>query len=122
MRGELALQWLDHQFVGDMFDPFHNAVKGPYYLVNGPWTGAWEGLDKDVVVMNWNHDKRKESLKFFADRGHKQIIAGYYDDPSLRSTREWLESTGDEKSVIGYMYTTWQRDYSQMEAFAKLIK
>ena len=23
----------------DMFDPFHNAVKGPYYLVNGPWSG-----------------------------------------------------------------------------------
>ena len=107
---------------GDMFDPHHNAVKGPYYLVQGPWTGAWEGLDKDVVVMNWNHDKRNESLKFFADRGHKQIVAGYYDDPSLRSAREWLESAGDEPSVIGYMYTTWQRDYSQMEAFAKLIR
>ena len=53
----------------DMFDPFHNAVKGPYYLVNGPWSGSWEGLSKDVLVMNWNHGKRDQSLKFFADRG-----------------------------------------------------
>jgi len=39
----------------DMFDPFHNAVKGPYYLVNGPWTGSWEGLDKSVLILNWNY-------------------------------------------------------------------
>ena len=106
----------------DMFDPHHNAVAGPYYLVNGPWTNAWEGLAKDVVIMNWNHGERAKSMKFFADRGHKQIAATYYDDTGLGQTREWIETARDEKSVIGYMYTTWRRDYSKLEEFAKLCR
>ena len=103
----------------DMFDPFHNAVPGPYYLVNGPWTGSWEGLDKDVVIVNWNYGKRDQSLKFFADRGHKQVIAGYYDGG--QDTKKWLESAGKVKGVIGIMYTTWRNDYSKMEEFAREV-
>ena len=107
----------------DMFDPHHNAVPGPYYLVNGPWTGSWEGLDKDVVIMNWNHEKRDQSLKFFADRGHRQVIATYYDDADLGQTRDWLKTTAQApKGVVGYMYTTWQGNYSKMEEFAKLCR
>jgi hypothetical protein len=105
----------------DMFDPHHNAVVGPYYLVNGPWTGSWEGLDKDVVIMNWNHGERAKSMKFFADRGHRQIIATYYDDDDLSQTRDWLKTAGDDPSVIGYMYTTWRGDFSKVEAFAKTV-
>ncbi|MGO8750296.1 MAG: hypothetical protein ACLQNE_30495, partial [Thermoguttaceae bacterium] len=63
----------------DMFDPQHNAPEaGRYYLVkgNGPWYGSWKGLDKDVVIVNWNSDpaKRTESLKHFASLGHQQIL------------------------------------------------
>jgi hypothetical protein len=101
----------------DMFDPYHNAVEGPYYLVNGPWTGSWEGLDKDVTIVNWNYGRRDESLKFFADRGHKQIIAGYYD--GSQDTRKWLESADKVKGVEGIMYTTWQNDFDHLEEFAK---
>jgi hypothetical protein len=106
----------------DMFDPFHNAVKGPYYLVNGPWTGSWEGLPKDVVIMNWNHGERDKSLKFFADRGHRQIVATYYDDDSMGQTKDWRAAAQTDKSVIGYMYTTWRGDYGKVEAFADLCR
>ena len=116
LRPSTAYVW------NDMFDPFHNAVPGPYYLVNGPWTGAWEGLGKDVVIMNWNHGQRERSLKFFADRGHRQVVATYYDDADLGQTRDWLRTARDEPSVIGYMYTTWQQDYSKVEQFAKLCR
>jgi hypothetical protein len=105
----------------DMFDPFHNAVKGPYYLVNGPFTDAWEGLDKSAVIMNWNFGKRDQSLKFFADRGHRQVIAGYYDHKP-EQIKEWLKSARKVEGVVGVMYTTWRNDYSQIEAFAKLAK
>jgi hypothetical protein len=74
-------------------------------------------LDKDVVIVNWNYGKRDESLKFFADRGNPQLIAGYYDGG--QDTRKWLESAAKVKGVIGIMYTTWRNDYSKMEAFAK---
>ena len=59
----------------DMFDPHHNAVDN-YYLVNGSLKGSWEGLSREVMIANWNSGKAKESLAFFADRGHKQLIAG----------------------------------------------
>ena len=103
----------------DMFDPHHNAVKGPYYLVNGDLTGSWEGLTKDTVIMNWNEGQREASLKFFADRGHKQVIATYYDDPSLESTKRWLATAKGHPSVEGFMYTTWTNNYEHMEKFAE---
>lgn len=105
----------------DMFDPYHNAVKGPYYLVNGPWLQSWQGLDKDVLVVNWNHGKRDESLKFFADRGNSQLIAGYYDN-DLSELTQWKESASRVPNVIGYMYTTWRGDYSMLEKFAEMVK
>ena len=74
-----------------MFDPNHNAVAKDYYLVNGPLTGSWEGLDKDVIIVPWYFAKRAESLKFFADRGHQQVIAGYYDAKPER-IKEWLDA------------------------------
>lgn len=104
----------------DMFDPHHNAVEGPYYLVNGPLSGSWEGLDTDVVVMNWNYGKRDQSLKFFADRGHRQIIAGYYDGGM--DTKQWVESAAKVKGVVGFMYTTWHNKYDELEAFAKTVQ
>jgi hypothetical protein len=115
LEGSTVYAW------NDMFDPFHNAVKGPYYLVNGPWTDSWEGLDKSVVIMNWNFGKRDQSLKFFADRGHRQILAGYYDHKP-EQIKDWLASAAKVQGVIGVMYTTWRNDYSNLEAFAKLAR
>jgi hypothetical protein len=103
----------------DMFDPHHNAVKD-YYLVNGDLHGSWDGLDRSIVIMNWNSDKPTESPAFFAQRGHRQILAGYYDrDPSAITS--WLAAARKAPGVIGVMYTTWKGDYSQLEEFARLV-
>ena len=105
----------------DMFDPNHNAVKGPYYLVNGSYEGSWEGLDKDMIILPWDYKKRAESLKFFADRGNKQVIAGYYDSKPERVV-DWLTAAKTVPgSVIGVMYTTWQNKYGDLGAFAKAV-
>jgi hypothetical protein len=105
----------------DMFDPFHNAVNGPYYLVNGPWTDSWEGLEQSVTIVNWNYGHRDDSLKFFADRGHPQLIAGFYDG-SLDRDRNWLASSKKVKGIVGFMYTTWRGDYSKIEEYAKVVR
>ena len=106
----------------DMFDPTHNAQKtGRYYLVkgDGPWYGSWRGLDKDVVIVNWNSaaDKRSASLRDFADLGNRQILAGYYDGP-VEAIRGWLKDGRQISGIIGVMYTTWQQQYRDLEAFA----
>lgn len=108
----------------DMFDPNHNAVKGPYYLVRGPLTGSWEGLPSDVIIMQWHGDSaegRARSLKFFSDRGHHQILAGYYD-AGPKQVNAWLDSAREVKGVDGVMYTTWQNRYDDLEAVADLLK
>jgi len=107
----------------DMFDPFHNArPKGKYYLVrgDGPWHGSWEGLPPEVIVMNWNSNPkvRRDSLRHFAQRGHAQMLAGYYDGP-VGAIREWLADARSAGHVVGVMYTTWRHNYQDLEAFAK---
>ena len=102
----------------DTFDPYHNA-RDDYYLVRGDLAGSWEGLDKDVIVLPWYFEKRAQSLRWFAGRGHRQIIAGYYDqNPEL--IQEWLDAARRVKGVIGVMYTTWQQKYDDLERFAEL--
>ena len=102
----------------DMFDPNHNAVAKGYYLVRGPLTGSWEGLDKEVIILPWYIEKRAESLRFFAERGHRQVIAGYYDSKPER-IKEWLSTAEKIPGILGVMYTTWVNKYADLEAFAK---
>ena len=106
----------------DMFDPNHNARKtGRYYLVkgDGPWQGSWEGLPKDVIVANWNsqENERAAALKHFESLGIRQFLAGYYDADPKRIT-PWLADAAGIKGMEGVMYTTWERNYSDLEAFA----
>lgn len=101
----------------DMFDPNHNAHDN-YYLVKGSLAGSWNGLDKGVGIVNWNFDNRDKSLAFFAGRGHSQIISGFYD-AGTDQIKNWMTSAKDTPSVKGAMYTTWNNDYSQLEAFAQ---
>jgi hypothetical protein len=103
----------------DMFDPFHNAHKD-YHLVRGDLSASWNGLDKDVTVVNWNFDKRNDSLKWFADRGQRQLIAGYYD-AGPNQIRNWLESARGVSGLLGVMYTTWQGQYDDLEKFVDVV-
>lgn len=104
----------------DMFDPHHNAVPGPYYLVNGSLEKSWEGLDKNVIIVAWYFEKRAESLKFFADRGHPYIIAGYYDS-NPQQAAEWLKTAKRVPGYQGIMYTTWRNNYRDLEKFSQVV-
>ena len=110
----------------DMFDPYHNAKKaGRYYLVkgDGPWFDSWQGLEKEVAVVNWNSEpgERVASLKHFAQHGHRQILAGYYDGP-VGAIDGWLKDSRPFPGVCGVMYTTWQNEYRDLETFARQLR
>jgi hypothetical protein len=105
----------------DMFDPYHNATESrTYFLVNGSWTGSWEGLTPEVGIVNWYFEPRKKNLPFFANRGHKQILAGYYDN-NVEYTKTWLDDGRDVKGIVGVMYTTWQSKFDDLEKFAQVV-
>lgn len=105
----------------DMFDPAHNAVAGPYYLVNGTLEGSWLGLPPRATIANWNSGKAVESLAFFADRGHRQILAGYYDVDDLSGFTAWDEAARGVRGVDGFMYTTWERKYRLLEDYGRAM-
>ena len=53
--------------------------------------------------------------------GHRQLIAGYYDEKPEK-VRDWLTAAKTvPDSVIGVMYTTWRNDYSNLEPFSKAM-
>lgn len=104
----------------DMFDLHHNAQKD-YYLVRGDLKGSWDGLDPQVVVLPWYFEKRAQSLAWFADRGHRQVIAGYYDYRP-EQVLQWLEAAKYTRGLTGVMYTTWQNKYDDLERFAQLVR
>jgi len=103
----------------DMFDPFHNA-HNHYYLANGDLSGSWEGLDKDVIIGAWNFIAREQSLKYFASRGHKQMVIALLDR-GMSETHEWSKAAAGVPNICGAAYITWRDDYSNLESFAEVM-
>ena len=99
-----------------MFDPNHNAVKD-YYLVNGTLAGSWEGLDRSVVIANWNAGKARASLDFFAGRGHPRVLADYYYGDDNLAT--WDAVAKGVPAVLGFMDSTWRNRYNDLERYGK---
>jgi len=104
----------------DMFDPNHNS-QAQYYLVDGALTNTWEYLPKDVGVVCWYYEKRRESLDFFSSRGFKTIAGAYYDADDLKNPKGWLEALDVTPGATGIMYTTWQDKYELLAGFGDLV-
>eukprot|EP00930_Biecheleria_cincta_P069018 TRINITY_DN56812_c0_g1_i1.p1 TRINITY_DN56812_c0_g1~~TRINITY_DN56812_c0_g1_i1.p1 ORF type:complete len:627 (-),score=73.53 TRINITY_DN56812_c0_g1_i1:149-2029(-) len=140
----------------DMFNPYHNAgsrgtADDGYFLINGSMYGSWNGLDpNEVSMMTWGpcdesappipgvpDCKFRSGLKFFADRGLRQIIGGFYDYASCpgcpkngtaAAEREFRFAQGIA-NIDGYSYTTWGSNnenqlpnYDQMCDYAATLR
>jgi len=104
----------------DMFDPHHNA-RADYYLVNNTLEESWNGLHPNIVIMKWGGGERaRKGLEFFAKRGHKQMIAAYYDGNVVQNHRMWTDAVEGIDGVLGVMYTTWRGNYADLERFAEV--
>jgi hypothetical protein len=101
----------------DMFCPQENAVD-EYYLVNGTLKGSWEGLGAEIGIANWANDLQGKNLKWFADRGHRQVLCGYYDGSGYPIDK-WLAAGKGLPGIVGAMYTTWEDNYADMDSWAK---
>ena len=92
-----------------------------FYLVNGDLAGSWLGLEPGTNIVNWHFGNRDKSLRFFAGRGHRQVIAGYYDG-DVNDIRKWIASARKVDAVVGIMYTTWENKYDDLEEFAEIVR
>ncbi|MBN2313084.1 MAG: hypothetical protein JXM79_04090 [Sedimentisphaerales bacterium] len=104
----------------DMFDPNHNA-HADYFLVEGDFTGSWECIPKDLVIVCWYYTIRRESLSFFSSLGFRTLAGAYYDGDTLENPAGWLDALNETSGACGIMYTTWQNKYDLLEDFGHLV-
>ncbi|MCM8817093.1 MAG: hypothetical protein NC913_06250 [Candidatus Omnitrophica bacterium] len=104
----------------DMFDPNHNA-KADYYLVKGDFRHSWNYIPRDLIIGVWGGKPREKSLKFFAEKGFKILIANYYDADNLEDVKEWLNLAKNVDGVCGFMYTTWQKKYEMLGEYSNIV-
>ena len=104
----------------DMLDPNHNA-HADYYLVDGDFTGSWNYIPKDLIIVCWYYEKRNESLKFFSSLGFKTLAGAYYDGGTLDNPVGWLEALRRTPQACGIMYTTWENKYQLLAPFGDLV-
>lgn len=104
----------------DMLDPHHNAHDN-YYLVEGDFTGSWNYVPKDLVIVCWYYEKRRESLGFFSSEGFRTLAGAYYDGDTLENPRGWLEVLDATPKAAGIMYTTWRNRYELLGPFGDLV-
>jgi hypothetical protein len=104
----------------DMFDPNHNAHDG-YFLVDGDFTGSWNNIPKDLVIVCWYYVKRRESLAFFSSLNFRTLAGAYYDGDTLENPKGWLEALNATSGACGIMYTTWRNKYELLAPFGQLV-
>ena len=104
----------------DMLDPNHNA-HGIYYLVDGDYNGSWRNIPKEMGIVTWYYQRRKESLSFFSTLGFRTLGGAYYDADTLDNPRGWLEDLYKTPNAQGIMYTTWLNKYALLAPFGDLV-
>jgi hypothetical protein len=104
----------------DMLDPNHNA-HADYYLVDGDFTGSWNYVPKDLVIVCWYYEKRAESLAFFSSLGFRTMAGAYYDGDTLDNPNGWLDALEGTPGASGIMYTTWRNKYDLLAPFGNLV-
>ena len=60
---------------------------------------------------------------WFEQRGHKQIMCGYYDTADLKGNIDsWMKVTDGVDGVVGLMYTQWSTGHERMKEFFELAR
>ncbi|MCS7314098.1 MAG: hypothetical protein RMI94_05755 [Bryobacterales bacterium] len=104
----------------DMLDPNHNA-RPNYYLVEGDYTGSWAHVPRELGIVTWYYERRRESLAHFSRLGFRTLAGAYYDADDLENPRGWLEALDQTPGASGIMYTTWENKYDLLAAFGDLV-
>ncbi len=104
----------------DMLDPNHNAHDN-YYRVVGDFTGSWNYVPRDLIIVCWWNEMKEKSLAFFSGQGFRTMGACFYDADDLTNSRQWLELLRATPNAAGIMFTSWQRKYGLLGPFGDLV-
>ena len=106
---------------GDMLDPNHNANEGYAHTV-GSYEGIAKCIPQDLVICPWYGERALKQADYWAQNGFRMVAGAYYDNKSHAHDRLWLEASKKHPgNFTGFMFCTWRDDFSELEAFAKLM-
>jgi hypothetical protein len=83
--------------------------------------GTWKYLPKDMGVVCWYFDRRKESLAFFSSHGFKTFASAGPDSAALENPKGWIVVMDSTPGATGIMYTTWSNDFKLVAEFGDLV-
>ena len=76
-----------------------------------------------AVQDSFHHVEREAFRHLDSDgRGHRQLIAGYYDVDDLSNFQNWDRAARHTNGVVGFMYTTWANKYSLLESYGEALR
>ena len=101
----------------DMVDPNALVEDGKNAGMYSSMKGVWDLLPRDLGIGYWTYKWREEGTKFFAERGHPQLMCGYYDEKVLKRSLEWMDLAARTPNCRGVMYCTWGDNWDLLGAF-----
>ncbi len=111
---------------GDLFDPNHNGDEreGKYYFhVHGNYSGSWNYIPKDMVMIPWWDEIMEKSVQHFDSLGFKTISGCYYDrDDDFSILKKMMKDLKKYDSHTGFMYCSWEDKFDLVSAFGDLLK
>jgi hypothetical protein len=72
-------------------------------------------------MVLWYGGMLDKSVPFFTERGFKVMGSVCCDSKKLDMVEKWKRSINSAPGSKGFMYTTWRRDFDQLDGFAELI-
>jgi hypothetical protein len=105
----------------DMFDPNHNA-HDHFYRCKGTFEGVWDLIPKDVTMVCWHRAPLSKTLPFFDEHGFPVMASVCCDDRGPDEIVRWKQAMDAAPGPTrGFQYTTWTKDYSRLEEFARTL-
>lgn len=101
----------------DMVDPYAMQDDGKNAGMYSSMKGVWDLLPRDLGIAYWTYSWRGDGVKFFAERGHPQIMCGYYDEKVLKKSLEWMDLAARTPLCRGVMYCTWCDNWDLLGEF-----
>lgn len=109
----------------DMVDPWclsATSRKGAYAGLYSGMRGVWDLLPRDLGIAYWREDSRGQGLPFFSKRGHRILVACYYDAATLDGSLVWARMALDTPGADGIMYCTWMDRWMLLGDWGEAMK
>ena len=104
-----------------LLDPNRDAHSN-YYLVDGDFTGSWEHVPRNLIMVVSGGARLEASLGFFAGRGSRTLVACCGEAGNLKEMEVWVNLAAQTRKLRGLVYMPRQKDYSLLPAFADLLR